>query len=202
MSGIRKVRGCRRIAAAFAGMLLVLLPAAVALAAGGDGHQVDSGVLLKDFLYRTFNFVLMVGLLAYFVAKPLRRGLAGRREGIEKSLQQAETARVDAEAKFAEYDSKLTRAEAEIQGIYQEIRREGELEREKILANAREMVEKVKQEAERTAAREVARARAELRQEAAHLAVELAENLLKQNITAGDQSRLVDEYVRKVGELH
>ena len=48
----------------------------------------------------------------------------------------------------------------------------------------------------------VAKARIELREEAARLAVELAEDMLKKQVSADDQKRLVDEYMRKVGELH
>jgi F-type H+-transporting ATPase subunit b len=46
------------------------------------------------------------------------------------------------------------------------------------------------------------KARTELREEAARLAVELAKDLLKQQVNADDQKRLVDEYMQKVGELH
>jgi len=177
--------------------------ATAALAAGGgEGHHVDSGVLLKDFLYRCFNFAVTFGILAYFITKPIRKGLAGRREGIAQTLAQAETARQEAEAKFAEYDGKLAKASAEIEEIYAEIRREGELEREKILLNAREMAEKIKQEAEKTAAHEVTKACSELRQETARMAVTIAGNLLKRDFTADDNTRLVNEYMHKVGELN
>ncbi len=179
---------------------LLLLSAGVALAAGGG--QVDSGVLLKDFLYRVLNFVLMAALLVYFVAKPIRKGMAGRREGIEKALREAEAARQQAEAKFAEYDAKLTKAEAEIELIYAAIREEGEQEKVRILANAREMAEKIQWEAEKSAANAVAKARQELRQEASRLAVVLAEDMLKKGFTAADHARLVEEYMQKVGELH
>jgi F-type H+-transporting ATPase subunit b len=163
---------------------------------------VDSGVLLKDFLYRCLKFGVAFGLLAYFVTKPIRKGLAGRREGIAKALADADTAKAEAEAKFAEYDRKLSKAAAEIEENQSALRREGELERERILASAREMSEKIKQEAEKSAANEVAKARAELRQEAARMAISIAEDLLKQNFTGADQDRLVSEYLQKVGELH
>lgn len=182
---------------------LLLMAASVALASeGGDAHHADSGVLLKDFLYRCLNFAVTIGLLAYFVTKPIRKGLSGRREGLEKALRDAEAAKAEAEAKFADYDRKLSQASAEIDEIAASIRREGELEREKILANAREMAEKIKAEAEKSATNEVAKARAELRQDAARMAIEIAEDILKKNFTAGDHSRLVNEYLQKVGELH
>lgn len=178
----------------------LLLLATAALAA--EGHHADSGALLKDFLWRCLNFAVTFGLLAYFVTKPLRNGLAGRRQGIEKALAEAEQARTEAEARFAEYDRKLAKAAEEIEAIHDEIRREGELEGQKIVANAHEMAEKIKAEAKKSAANEVARARAELQREAAHMAVAIAEELLKKSFTPQDQDRLVNEYMQKVGELH
>jgi F-type H+-transporting ATPase subunit b len=184
-----------------AGLTATLLLVAASVAFGAEGHA-DSGALLKDFLYRCFNFAVTFGLLAYFVTKPLRNGLAGRRQGIEKALTDAEQARTEAEARFVEYDRKLAKAAEEIATIHAEIRREGELESQKIVANAHEMAEKIKAEAKKSAANEVARARAELQREAAHMAVALAEDLLNKNFTPQDQDRLVNEYMQKVGELH
>lgn len=181
-------------------LLFLLLPV-VALAAGGGGHA-DSGAVLKDFLYRCFNFALMVGLLAYFITKPIRKGLKERRTEIEKTLADAEAAKEAAEAKHREYSEKLAKATEEIADIAESIRREGELEREKILVAAKEMAEKIEKEAENKASGVVAKARAELREEAARLAVELAEDMLKKQVSADDQKRLVDEYMQKVGELH
>ena len=179
---------------------LVLLPAVV-LASGGGGHA-DSGVILKDFAYRCFNFALLVGLVAYFVTKPIRKGLKGRTEEIEKTLADAQAAKEAAEAKHLEYSEKLAKATEEIASITDSIRREGELERDKIIAAAKELAINVEQEAENKAAGVVTKARTELREEAASLAVEIAEDMLKKQVSADDQKRLVDEYMQKVGELH
>ena len=185
-------------------LLAMLALPALALASGGGGgeHHVDSGVVLKDFIWRCVNFAVMAGLIGYFVSKPIRNGLQNRRAEIEKALADAVAAREAAEAKASEYQEKLAKAAAEIDTIYAAIRREGELERDKILASATEMAVKIEQEAEAKASSAVARARLELRAEAARLAVVLAEELLTKNVTAADQKRLIDEYMQKVGELH
>jgi F-type H+-transporting ATPase subunit b len=182
-------------------LLAALALPALAFAAGGGDH-VDSGVLLKDFIWRCVNFAVMVGLLGYFITKPIRNGLQNRRAEIEKTLAAAAAARDAAEGKAAEYREKLAKAAAEIETIYAAIRREGELERDKILASAKEMAAKIEKEADAKAASAVARAQTELRAEAARLAVALAEELLAKSVTAADQKRLVDEYMQKVGELH
>jgi len=191
----------KKLVSIVAGILLVGVGTA-ALASSGEGHHVDSGVLLKDFLYRCFNFAVTFGLLAYFISKPIRNGLAGRREGIERALAEAKVAQEQAEAKFAEYDDKLTKAAAEIDDIYAAIKREGEVEREKILANAREMALKIEDEAKKSAVLEIANARTQLQREASAMAIRIAEELLRKNFTSQDQNRLVDEYMQKVGELH
>jgi F-type H+-transporting ATPase subunit b len=184
----------------FLATLLLLLTSTIAIAA--TGHGADSGVLLKDFLYRVLNFTVAFGLLAFFITKPLRKGMAGRRQEIENALAQAQATREEAEAKFREYDAKLSRAAEEIEGIYRGIRQEGEMEQEKILANARAAAEKIKSEAERTAALEVEKARTSLRQEAAELAIRMANDILRNTVSGADHERLVNEYLQRVGELN
>jgi len=182
---------------------LVLLGAGASLAfASGEAHHVEDGVLLKDFLYRVLNFGLMVGLLVYFVSKPLKNALKARRDGIEQDLKLSEDAATAAETKYAEYDVKLTQAETEIDAIKVAIKEEAEKEKKRIIAEAHEMAEKIKVDAEKTAANEIAKARLTLQQDAAAMAVKIAEDVLKKAVNKEDQSRLVEEYKLKVGELH
>ncbi|MDA3904295.1 MAG: ATP synthase F0 subunit B [Desulfuromusa sp.] len=190
-----------QIKAVLLSLLLVGLVSGAVFAAG-DGHGVESGVLIKDFLYRVFNFSIVVAILVYFLNKPIKKGLAGRREEIEKSLAAAKQIKEEAEAKFAEYDRKLARATEEIAEISDSIRREGELEKIKIIESAKQMAVQIEQDAEKAAALEVAKARTELQREAVQLAVDVAEDLLKKNFTKDDDTRLIDEYMQKVGELH
>ena len=193
-----RLKNCLSIIAAFLLIMAMALPAFAA----GDGGHADSGAIVTDFIWRCFNFAVMVGILVYFVRKPIKNALAGRREGIAKALDEAEKAQTEAEAKFAEYDEKLNKAEAEIATIAADLKREGELERERIIAQAKISAETIRNEAEKAAGFEITKAKAELTAEATRLAVELAETLLKKNFTTKDESRLLEEYMKKVGELH
>lgn len=130
------------------------------------------------------------------------KGLSGRREEIEKNLAEAKRIKEEAEEKFAEYDRKLAQATEEIAAISDAIRREGELEKQKIIASAKEMAIKIEQDAGKAADLEVAKARTELQREAVKLAVGVAEELLKKNFSKDDDTRLIDEYMQKVGDLH
>lgn len=181
-------------------ILLILVSSSVWAAANG-GHA-DGGAVMKDFFWRCLNFAVLVAILAYFVTKPIKKGLAGRTESIEKNLAEAREAQKEAEAKFSEYDEKLKKASAEIDDIYSSIKREGEMERDRIIESAKMVAAKMEKEAERTAEVEVAKAKAELQEKAVGLAIEIAEDILEKNFTTEDHSRLVDEYMQKVGELH
>jgi len=196
-----KSMGLKKALTAAASFGFLAAGASVAIASG-DAHHADSSVLLYDFLWRVFNFSIMVGVLVYFVTKPLKNALAARREGIEAALKASSDAAVAAEAKYSEYDTKLTTAESEIEGIKASIKEEAEAEKVRIITEAREMAEKIKQEAQKTSDNEIAKARLELQQEAVSMAVKIAEDVLKKAVNKEDQSRLVEEYKLKVGELH
>ncbi|MCD6526420.1 MAG: ATP synthase F0 subunit B [Desulfuromonas sp.] len=196
-----KIVGSKRTLTAAASFGLLVAGAGAAFASG-EAHHVESGVLLKDFLYRVFNFSVTVGILVYFVAKPLKNALGGRREGIEQALKISQETADAADTKYAEYDAKLTQAEAEIEDIQTAIKTDAESEKTRLIAEAHEMAKKIKAEAQKSADNEVAKARLTLQQEAVTMAVGIAEDILKKAVTKEDQARLVDEYKKKVGELH
>ena len=171
--------------------------------AGEGAHGSHAALQMKDLGWRIVNFALLAAILIWGMRKAnVGKLLADRRSGIEKLLQEAVEAREAAEKKSAEYSEKLEKATEEIDEIYASIKKEGELEKERIIAEAKVSAEKIKEQAEQTAAREVLKARAELRGEAARLAVQLAEQNLKEKVGNDDQNRLVGEYLTKVVELH
>lgn len=185
-------------------LLLTALALTGFAAEGSEGaHHVDSAKQLKDFAWRIFDFVILVVIAVWALKKTNVKGaLAGRQAGIEKALAEAVEARQAAERKYAEYNEKLVQASKEIDAISVAIKKEGELEKERIIAEARATAEKIREQAKQMAEQEVVKARTELREEAARLAVQLAEQSLREKISMDDQNRLVGEYLTKVVELH
>ncbi|MBU5638478.1 ATP synthase F0 subunit B [Geomonas sp. Red69] len=169
-------------------------------AAHEGGHQAAQ---MKDFMWRCIDFAALVAIAVWALKKADVKGtLAARRDGIEKTLKEAVAAKEAAEKKFAEYSQRLDQANQEIEVISANMKREGELEKERIIAEAKEAAARIKVQAEAAAAQEVLKAKDELRAEAARLAVELAEQKIKQNIAKGDQDKLVGDYISKVVTLH
>ncbi|HWI41726.1 MAG TPA: ATP synthase F0 subunit B [Verrucomicrobiae bacterium] len=168
----------------------------------GGGHDAHGAGQMKDFMWRWIDFAVMAGILVWALKKAdLKGALARRRDNIEQLLTDATRAREEAERKLAEYSEKLDRANREVEEISAGIRREGELEKARIIAEAQAGADKIREQARRAGEQEVRKALAELRAEAGRLAVELAEQKIRKNIGKKDQDRLVDEYLSKVVEL-
>ena len=170
---------------------------------GGEGaHHADSGAQMKDFAWRVFDFVVLLGILGYAVKKTDVKGsLSARQTQIEKDLRDAQEGKAAAEAKLAEYRSRLEQATKEIDEIQAVIIREGEQEKERIIAEARIAAQKIAAQAAQSAEQETVKARAELRAEAARLAVEIATGKLTGAIQKADHDRFVGEYLDKVVQI-
>ncbi|UFS72289.1 ATP synthase F0 subunit B [Geomonas sp. RF6] len=192
-----------RIAVAAVPFALIVGLCAIGYCAEEGAHHVDKAAQMKDFMWRCVDFAVLAGILVYAIKKADMKGtLAARRSTIERQLKEAVAARELAEAKFNEYSDKLARANKDIEEMSANMKREGELEKERIIAEAQTTAARILEQAEAAANQEVQKARAELRAEAAKLAVELAEQKIKANIAKGDQDKLVGDYISKVVTLH
>ncbi len=171
--------------------------AAVAWAAGG-GEQVDLKAQLIDFAWRIVNFAILLYILYKLMWKKMKSFFAGRREGIQASLEEAEVVKADAEKKFKEYDEKIKKAEEEIQGISAMIKAQGEEEKKRIIADAERASVKMKEDAKARMEQELKKAKNELRLEASELAVQMAEDILKKKVTKEDHEGMVREYLDRM----
>jgi F-type H+-transporting ATPase subunit b len=194
----------KKIIVTLAYISVIVMLASVGFASeGGEGaHHVDSGAQMKDFGWRVLNFAVLIGIIVWALKKADVKGsLAARQAGIEKSLADAEAARDAAEAKLREYGVKLDQASKEIDELHAAIVREGEQEKNRIIAEANSAAAKIVAQAALSAEQETVKARNELRAEAARLAVEIATGKLTGAIQKNDHDRFVGEYLDKVVQI-
>jgi len=180
--------------------LMVLVAGTVAYAAGGGEEHPP--IDWKDFGYRMLNFAILAGFLWWLSAKKVKEFFAGRRNDIKESLNQAQAAKEDAERKYKEYVSKLEKATEEIDGIAELIKVQGMAEKEKMIEEAQKAAVKIEEDTKARMEQEFSTARNQLRAEAAQLSIQLAEELLKRNITIQDHEKMVKEYMDKVVIKH
>jgi F-type H+-transporting ATPase subunit b len=193
------------------GKSMVVLLLAVALFAvplfAATGHGAEAGVEnggegwnAKSEIPRIVNFVVIVVLLWFFLRKPLARYFANRREGIQKLLEEAVRARDEAEAKVEEYREKMRNLEQEVAALQSEAEGERENLRQSLLEEARKSADRVIEQARVNIDLERKRATDSLKTEASLLALELAEDLLKENISPEDRERINRECIEGLKE--
>ncbi len=181
-------------------LIFVLAFASLAYASGeGGGYTKDDWIHLAE---KTFNFAILVGLIVWLLGKRMKSFFVDRRKEIKESLESASTQKAEAESQYREYSEKIDKASAEIDGIFEMIKAQGETEKQKIIEDAHKVAAKMKEDAQARIQQELKKASIQLRQEAVQLSVEMAEDILKRNITAQDHEAMIKEYMDKVVNKH
>jgi F-type H+-transporting ATPase subunit b len=172
------------------------------LHASTGGGNPEEGKNWVGFGWRAFNFIVLAGLLYWLMAGKVKDFFGSRQNDVKTTLQGLAVAKEEAEKKFAEYNARLDKATEEIEAMAEMIRRQGLAEKERIIADAERAAEKMKDDARKRMDHEMKMARQDLRNEAVRLSVEMAQEILKQNITATDHAALVGDYIDKVVSKH
>lgn len=181
-------------------MALVLGAVAVAGLAYAAGEEHGGGMdKVKDLWLRIMNFAGLVVILVWALKKPLANGLNSRRQAIRDQFDDLDARRGEAERLYKEYEAKLSGIDVEVKSIIDAAVAQGEAEKQKIIDEANRAAGDIKRQAEMAVQHELTMATQRLRQEVAEQAVVMAEEIIKKNLKADDQVRLVEGYLDKVG---
>jgi F-type H+-transporting ATPase subunit b len=188
------MRRCVAIACALAG----LLPSAAFAAGGGEG---GGGLvsLDKSLIIQAFNFLVLLVLLTKLLYRPLLAKMDERTQAIQKSLDEAQAARAQAQKERDEFAAKIQAAHAEAQGIRAEALKDAADEQRRLVDGARAEAARLVASARQEMDQDVRRARQELRQEVADLAIAVSERLIKKSLNDADHRRVVDDAIAHMG---
>jgi F-type H+-transporting ATPase subunit b len=182
----------------FLSLLFSLISATIVYASGGEGGHEGGKSQWFEFFWKTLDFIVLVVFLYWMLAAKIRDFFAGRRKDIKESLEKSAEQKIEAEKKYREYSEKIDKASQEIEGIFEMIKAQGVVEKQKIIVDAEKVANKMKEDAQARIEQELKKASYELRNEAVKLSVEMAEEILKRNITAQDNEAMVKDYMDKV----
>jgi len=156
------------------------------------------GVDVFKLAFQIVNFLLILYLLNRFLFKRVLALLDERGERISKGLEDAEAAARDRELARAEREAALDEARKEAQTMIARATKIAEDSRTEIVAAARAEAEKVAAKATEEITAEKQRAIAELRSQVADLALDAAGRLVRSEMNAPNQRRLVEEFLAEV----
>jgi F-type H+-transporting ATPase subunit b len=140
---------------------------------------------------KLINLVLFLAILYLLVRKPAREFFQQRLTSVRETLDRASREKQQATEKMAELDARLNRLDADLREIGAQSDRDAAAERARMDAETKRDVEKIRQMAAREvdAAKQVALA--DLRAFAATQAVDLAEQMIRREMTPADDAKLV-----------
>lgn len=148
--------------------------------------------------WQTVTFLVVLFVLGKFVWKPIMTAIKSREDSIEEALAEAEKARSEMAALSSENENLLKQAREERDSILKEAKTAATQmiteAKDKASVEAKALVEKAKEsiEGERRAAV------ADIRNQAATLSVEIAEKLLRRELSNKKaQEELLAEYVKE-----
>jgi F-type H+-transporting ATPase subunit b len=153
------------------------------------------GVNLPALFFQVVNFLLLLYLLNRFLFKRVLGLVDERRSRIEKGLEDAEAAARDRELARAEREAAVAEARKEAANVIANANKIATDTRDEILTQARADAEKVLERARQEITAEKEKAMAELRAQVADLALEAAGKLVRSDMNATTQRRLVEEFL-------
>jgi len=181
--------------------VLAMLPPGLVLAAEEAARHEEPGIINLNvtMLIQAVNFLILIALLSRFLFTPLKNFLKERAAGIEKALAEAKVAREAAAKAQEEHRAQILSTQREAAALREQAQREVEAERQRLLKASRDEAQRMVEEARTAIETETKRARATLRDEVVTLSLAAAERLLSRSMTADDQQRLAEQYVRELG---
>lgn len=145
---------------------------------------------------KLINLAIFLTVLYLLLRKPTREFFRKRLASVRETLDRAAREKQEATAKMAELDARLNRLDADLREIEAQSGREAAAERARMDAEARRDIEKIREMSARDVETAKQVAMADLRAFAATTAVDLAEQMIRRELTPADDAKLV----ARVGE--
>jgi len=180
-------------------VLVSLATSRVAAAAQEAGGQM--GIPWWEIFKQAVNFGILVGVLVYFLRKPVRAYLVERTRQLKNSMDEAARARASAAEKLLSIELRMGKLSEEIAEMNRKMDAEVDEETRRLREAAQAEIERLRAQVQFAADQEVKKARAELRREAAELSAHAAEEIVAKTITPEDQERMVRENIDRIREI-
>jgi F-type H+-transporting ATPase subunit b len=152
----------------------------------------------NELVWGSLSFAVLLFLLYKYAYPQVKKMMDDRTERIRTDLQEAETAKAEAQGVLDEYKAQLNDARAEGGRIIEEARQAAD--RIKRDQEARLQAEVAELRARAVADIESAKTQAvsDLRDEVAQLAIGAAETVVQHNLDEATQTQLIEDYINQV----
>lgn len=171
-------------------------------AAHAEGEGGYSAEKWKDFGLRVMNFVVFVVILYLLLHKLVKNFFRGKKEGISRTLEYLETQAKNLEEQNQVMKRRLSQLAQDREGILAQYERDGQKERDRIIAEANNTADQIVRKAQVAVGQELVQAKRELTKETGTLAVDMARDIIVSNITQDDKNALVHNFLEQLTRLN
>lgn len=161
--------------------------------ASGDGHSPN----WTNLIYRTINFIIIVGILYYFLNKKIIAFFSKRTNTIEAELQELDDKRQKAEENLNSIEKSIANLEEEKTKIIEEARLQGERIKNEILMEANKAAVRIQEQAKMTAEQEIRQSLATIREQIAKQIINESQTLIAKQLTTQTQEKLIHDSLQK-----
>nr|WP_205597441.1 F0F1 ATP synthase subunit B [Neobacillus thermocopriae] len=176
---------------------LEVLTSGLLLGAAASHEGINTG----DIVFQLLMFIILMALLKKYAWGPLMGIMKQREEYVAGEITAAENSRKEAEKLLEEQRNLLKEARTEAQNLIENAKKQGDVQREEIIAAARAEAERLKEGAKLEIEQQKERAVAAIREQVAHLSVLIASKVIEKELSAEDQDKLINEYIQEAGDI-
>lgn len=188
----------RKISLCLITVTIWLLSISITFAAGGEGHGGIINISWQILLVQLVTFLLLLLILGKFLFKPITNLLENRSNQIKNTLDTIASEKQDIEKIKQDYQNQLTDLSKKAIQITQEAAKEGEIQRQKIIAQSQVDANKILERAEAVIAKEKEKAILELKTQTADLSILAASKILERTIDESMAHQLIDKFIEDV----
>lgn len=133
-------------------------------------------------LWKAVNTVVLLGIIAFFGGKYIKKFLNDRKNSVADMVLQAQKAKEDSEKALEEAKRKLEEAKYKLEESIKIAKEMAEAERNQAISKANEMAERIKLQAKESINIEIKRAESKLKKYAAEKAIEISKHLIEHSV--------------------
>jgi F-type H+-transporting ATPase subunit b len=192
------MKSFRSLLALASGALLIYFFMALPVLAQ-EGAKPDPAESPAGLIFRWLNFLIVIGAIAYLVAKHGEAFFRGNAKEIAASIHEAQAAKAEAERELQAVETKIARLDPDVAEMRQEARRNWDAEAERLHASGLAEIEKISQAARGELAASERAAQQQLREIAATMAVQDAAALVGSRMNAEIRARMFQSFLGELG---
>ena len=153
-----------------------------------------------DIAINVVNIVVLYVLLRIILYNPVQKFLQQRQDGIAKKLKDADDLKAEADQLRAQFDKRMSEADQVVQQKMIDGSKKAGEQAETILKSAKDQAQELLDKAQAQVAQQRADAIAQLQSQISDMAVSLAGEILKREVKASDNQKVIESFFEK--EVH